>query len=162
MNMIMDTDLGKITISLFPEMAPKAIKRLGEVIELGLMKNITLERLEPGFVIQPLFFDGVNEEIDVMVEPEFLTVAANHEYRFKRGTVAMAGDAEHASGSQFFISLAAAERLNGKFTVIGEVVGGSDVVDTIDALPVVSEIDEASGFTYHRPEKAFVVSVRME
>ncbi len=140
-----------ITIKLWPDLAPVAIARLQEVITMGKFHNIRLESLEPGFVIQPLFFDGKDSEIDVMVEPEFKTNPANHALKFKRGTVAMAGDADHASGCQFFISLNPTERLNGNFTVIGEVMDGFSSVDALDKTPVQTCLDEASGFTYHCP-----------
>lgn len=146
-----------ITMMLWPSLAPIAIKRLQEVIGMGKFISIRLERLEPGFVIQPLFFDGKDPEVDVMVEPEFKTNPENHALRFHRGTVAMAGDKDHASGCQFFISLADTERLNGNFTVIGEVTKGFDTVDLLDQTPVTECLDEASGFTYHCPKEDVII-----
>ena len=40
-----------------------------------------------------------------------------------------------SAGSQFFICVADAPFLNGKYTVFGEVLKGLDVVDKIAALP---------------------------
>lgn len=152
-----------ITIKLWPDLAPIAIHRLREVVAMNKFDGIRMERLEPGFVIQPLFFDGKDPEVDVMVEPEFKTNPQNHALRFKRGTVAMAGDAGHASGCQFFISLSDTERLNGNFTVIGEVVDGFTSVDTLDQTEVRTCLDEASGFTYHCPKDDVIIrSVRIE
>src|SRR6185295_13986055 len=51
---------------------------------------------------------------------------------FKRGVVGMARAASNDSAnSQFFIMFAEGASLNGKYTVIGEVVSGMDVVDKI-------------------------------
>ena len=52
---------------------------------------------------------------------------------FQRGTVGMAREAATTipANSQFFICFADAPQLNGKYTVIGEVVSGMDVVDKI-------------------------------
>ena len=51
---------------------------------------------------------------------------------FKRGTVGMARAQDpNSANSQFFICLADAPFLDGKYTVFGEVVSGMDVVDKI-------------------------------
>lgn len=148
---------GSFSFQLEEEIAPIAIKRLLEVLEMKKFDGKRIERLEPDFVIQPLFFDGVDEEIDVMVEPEFKTNAANHARKFLRGTVAMAGDENHASGCQFFVTLKECERLNGNFTVIGEIVDGWDEIERIESLEVEERVDEPSGFTYHCPKKDQIV-----
>ncbi|MBL4581876.1 MAG: peptidylprolyl isomerase [Gammaproteobacteria bacterium] len=49
----------------------------------------------------------------------------------ERGTVALANSGPDSNGPEFFISLASAERLSGKYTVIGKVVEGQEVIDSI-------------------------------
>ena len=49
----------------------------------------------------------------------------------ERGTVALANSGPDSNGPEFFISLTAAEALTGKYTVIGEVVEGEEVMDKI-------------------------------
>jgi cyclophilin family peptidyl-prolyl cis-trans isomerase len=49
----------------------------------------------------------------------------------ERGTVALANSGPDSNGPEFFISLAAAEWLSGKYTVIGKVVEGQEVMDSI-------------------------------
>ncbi|SFQ18658.1 peptidyl-prolyl cis-trans isomerase-like 3 [Lachnospiraceae bacterium XBB1006] len=148
---------GAFSFTIKEEIAPKAVARMLAMIEMKKYDGKVIERLEPGFVIQPLFQDGVDEEIDVMVEPEYETVPENHAMKFERGTVAMAGDGKKASGSQFFVTLDRQERLDGKFTVIGEIVDGWEEIERLEAVSVVECIDEPSGFVYHKPEIAEVV-----
>jgi peptidylprolyl isomerase len=52
---------------------------------------------------------------------------------FKRGIVGMArkGSSNDSANSQFFIMFADGGFLNGKYTVVGEVVRGMDVVDKL-------------------------------
>jgi peptidylprolyl isomerase len=51
---------------------------------------------------------------------------------FKRGTVGMARSSDpDSANSQFFICFDDSSFLNGKYTVIGEVTSGMDVVDKI-------------------------------
>ena len=49
----------------------------------------------------------------------------------ERGTVALANSGPDSNGSEFFISLTAADWLWGKYTVIGKVVEGQEVMDSI-------------------------------
>ena len=143
---------GSFSFRLMGGIAPIAIKRLLEVIEMKKFDGKVLERLEPGFVIQPPFQDGVDQEIDVMVEPEYRRNPVNHTRNFARGIVAMAGDADHASGCQFFVTLGEHPRLNGNFTIIGVITDGWDEIERLENVEVIECVDEASGFTYHKPK----------
>ncbi|MBE5901360.1 MAG: peptidylprolyl isomerase [Lachnospiraceae bacterium] len=148
---------GSFSFCLDEAIAPKATARMLQMIEKKKYDGKEIERLEPGFVIQPLFQDGVDAEIDVMVEPEYETIPENHAKQFVRGTVAMAGDGKEASGSQFFVTLARHERLDGKFTVIGEITAGWDEIERLETVEVEELIDEPSGFKYHKPVTAEIV-----
>jgi len=68
-------------------------------------------------------------------------VYQNQGYRFTdrfttrpitRGTLALANDGPDRNGPEFFISVTTADWLNGRYTVIGRVVEGMDVVDYIN------------------------------
>src|SRR5436190_23261592 len=51
---------------------------------------------------------------------------------FKRGVVAMARAADpNSANSQFFIMYADGSLLNGKYTIVGDVLSGMEVVDKI-------------------------------
>jgi peptidyl-prolyl cis-trans isomerase A (cyclophilin A) len=52
-----------------------------------------------------------------------------------RGTVALANAGPDSNGPEFFIAVNQAEWLNGRYTVIGRVVEGMDVVDRISQTP---------------------------
>ena len=53
-----------------------------------------------------------------------------------RGVVALANTGPDTNAAEFFISLADADWLTGKHTVIGKVVEGMEVADTIGAIPI--------------------------
>ena len=66
-----------------------------------------------------------------------------------RGTVALANDGPNRNGPEFFIALADAEHLNGRYTVIGQVVEGMEVVDNIGSAEISPEnFDPASPYIY--------------
>lgn len=54
----------------------------------------------------------------------------------ERGTVALANSGPDSNGPEFFISLTTAERLSGKYTVIGKVVEGQEVMDRIGSTAI--------------------------
>src|SRR6185295_1489188 len=55
---------------------------------------------------------------------------------YRQGTVGMARDADPDSGScQFFIALENIPRLDGRYTIFGEVIAGLDVARRIADLP---------------------------
>jgi len=147
-----------IHFELWPEIAPIACGSVMQLAEKKIFDRRAIERLEPGFVLQPLFFDGVDPQIDIMVEPEFKTNPKNAKIVFERGIVAMAGDPENSSGSQYYITLAASERLNGNFTVIGKVIDGWDEIERLEHVEVEEAIEPHSGFVYHRPVKTEMIT----
>lgn len=50
---------------------------------------------------------------------------------------------ENSSGSQYYITLAASERLNGNFTVIGKVIDGWDEIERLEHVEVEEAIEPA-------------------
>ena len=51
-----------------------------------------------------------------------------------RGLLSMASVGKHTGGSQFYISLAENEHMNGRCVVFGRVVEGEDVIETIEKI----------------------------
>jgi len=157
-NMIMEISIrnhGKIQINLFPSLAPLAIRSLLSFIDSHAYDGKAIEKIESDFVIQPIFYDegifaGSNK-------PEFKTIKENHNYQFHYGTVAMAGDNNSSSSSQFFVTLKPKEYLNGNFTVIGEVIDGFEEIERLNHIELIEKIDEATGFKYHQPKNIEIV-----
>lgn len=59
--------------------------------------------------------------------------AAKHD---ERGILAMANKGPATNGSQFYLTFRATPHLDKKHTVFGKLVGGEDVLDALEALPV--------------------------
>jgi cyclophilin family peptidyl-prolyl cis-trans isomerase len=80
------------------------------------------------------------QALETLQELSVKSVYENQGYRYddslesrpiERGTVALANSGPDSNGSEFFISLTAADWLWGKYTVIGKVVEGQEVMDSI-------------------------------
>jgi len=125
---------GTIEIELMPELAPKTVAHVLDLVSRGFYDGTTFHRVIPGFMIQggdpnSLDRDPTNDGrggFAVTLEDEF------GEAPFLRGVVAMANKGrEDSAGSQFFIMLADDHTLDGRYTVIGRVRSGMDVVDGV-------------------------------
>src|SRR6201995_2917422 len=126
---VIDTTKGRIVVKLRPDLAPQHAERIKTLAREGYYNNVPFHRVIDGFMAQTgdgKNFNGTGGSKYPNLKAEFSNVP------FKRGIVGMARSASNDSAnSQFFIMYADGSFLNGKYTVIGEVVSGMDVVDKI-------------------------------
>ncbi|MCF8530884.1 MAG: peptidylprolyl isomerase [Candidatus Nanopelagicales bacterium] len=145
---ILHTNLGDITVNLFPDHAPKTVANFTGLAEgtiewtdprvrakstAPLYKDVVFHRVIPGFMIQggdPLGTGTGGPGYTFQDE-------AHPELTFdKPYLLAMANAGPNTNGSQFFITVAPTTWLNFKHTIFGEVADQSsrDVVDAIAAV----------------------------
>jgi peptidylprolyl isomerase len=126
---VIDTNQGRVVIKLRPDLAPKHAERIKQLARDKYYDNVPFHRVIAGFMAQT--GDGQNRNGTggskyPNLPAEFSNVP------FKRGVVGMARSNDpNSANSQFFIMYADGSFLNGKYTVVGEVVTGMDVVDKI-------------------------------
>jgi peptidylprolyl isomerase len=126
--LILETKNGKITIKLRPDLAPKHVAQIKALVARKFYDGIVFHRVIAGFMAQtgdPTGTGGGGSDLP-NIPAEFTQTP------FKRGTLGMARTNDpNSANSQFFICLADAPFLDGKYTVFGEVTSGMDVVDKI-------------------------------
>ncbi len=138
---VLETSLGEITIALRPDLAPEHVRNFLRLAQVGVYDGTAFHRVVPGFVIQggflPSRLDPLGESQERHVhelQPEFTDTP--HE----KGTVSMArGDDPASATTSFFICTARARALDGEYSVFGSVVGGTEVVEAIEAVPTEGE-----------------------
>ena len=147
-------DYGSVTVELWPETAPLACESVSRAATLGKYDGRRIERLEPGYVLQPLFFDGDDPVLDALLPLEI-----NEQIAFERGVVGMTGVDGKASAGQFFITLGDAKKLNGRFTAIGRVTDGWETIEAIEKTQVAEGQLEEDGevYQYHYPASDIIV-----
>ena len=132
---------GVITLELDQEKAPKSVANFLSYVKKGHYDNTVFHRVIPGFMVQGGGFEpGMTQKpTDATIENEAQNGLKNANY-----TVAMARTNDpHSASSQFFINVADNSSLNHTapsaqgwgYAVFGKVVGGTDVVDKIKAVP---------------------------
>ena len=135
---IIHTKLGDITLKFFPDVAPNHANNFIELAKKGFYNGTIFHRVVPKFVIQGGDPNSKNPDRSKhgMGGPGYSVKAEFSSKPHKRGTLSMARSADpNSAGSQFFVCVADAPFLDGKYTVFGEVVKGMEVVDKIVSLP---------------------------
>ena len=122
------TEKGDIVIDLFADKAPLAVNSFVFLAQTGWFDGITFHRVLPDFVAQTGDPSGTGfgspgyefaNEIDESLKFD------------KPGVVGMANSGADTNGSQFFITFAPVEQLNGGYTIFGEVIEGLDVAQSL-------------------------------
>ncbi len=141
------TSMGNIVCRLLEKDAPKTVENFrglatgtkawtdpesGKVKHSPLYAGTTFHRVIPGFMIQGGDPTGTGYgtpgyKFDNETSPDRTFDHA--------GILAMANSGPNTNGSQFFITVAPEEHLNGNYSIFGEVVSGQDVVDAISQVP---------------------------
>jgi peptidylprolyl isomerase len=137
--LLIDTKHGRIVIKLRDDIAPQHVARMKQLAREKYYDNVPFHRVIEGFMAQTgdgARGDGTGGSKYPNLPAEFSNVP------FKRGTVGMARSNDpNSANSQFFIMFADGSFLNGKYTVVGEVVSDMKVVDKIKRGEPVKDPD---------------------
>ena len=136
-----DTSEGHFTVRLFDNDAPKTVANFVGLAEGALdpatgkagqskrfYDGLTFHRIIDGFMIQ-----GGDPRGDGTGGPGYKfadEISPNAKFT-RAGLLAMANAGPNTNGSQFFITLAPTDWLNGRHTIFGEIVEGMAVVEKI-------------------------------
>ena len=124
----LNTTAGPITIEFFDDDAPKTVENFRKLAADGFYDGLIFHRVIKDFMIQGGCPDGTGTG-----DPGYKFDDEFNDHKVVRGALAMANAGPNTNGSQFFIvTIPAADWLDGKHTVFGEVVEGMDAVDAIE------------------------------
>ncbi|MDO5646707.1 peptidylprolyl isomerase [Paracoccus sp. (in: a-proteobacteria)] len=154
---------GTITLDLLEDVAPNHVARLVELAEAGDYNGVVFHRVIDGFMAQTGDVrhgraDGDTSRAGTGGSDKPNLRAEFSDLPFERGTVGMARSMDpDSANSQFFINFAPAHFLNGEYTVIGQLVDGWDVLDSIKrgdarANGAVRDPDQMLSVTVERAE----------
>jgi peptidylprolyl isomerase len=149
--LVIDSTQGRIVVKLRNDLAPKHVAQIKKLAQDKYYDNVPFHRVITGFMAQT--GDGQNGNGTggskyPNIPAEFSNVP------FSRGIVGMArANDPNSANSQFFIMFADAAFLNGKYTVVGQVQSGMDVVDKL------KKGDPQANGTVAGPDKMVTVRV---
>jgi peptidylprolyl isomerase len=136
--LILETSQGTVVVAMRPELAPRHVARIRQLVREGFYDGVVFHRVIDGFMAQTgdptgtgTGGSGVKLKAEFSGEPHV------------RGTVSMArSQSPDSADSQFFICFEDAPWLNGQYTVWGTVVEGMQNVDKIKRGEPVADPDQ--------------------
>lgn len=123
----LETEKGRIVVRLETLTAPYTVSALAALASQGAYDGVPFHRVVPNFVIQ----GGDVESADGFGGPGFTIPTEISTRSFQRGRLGIASAGPDTEGSQYFIMHAWAPHLDGRYSSLGEVLEGMDVVDAI-------------------------------
>ena len=135
----LETTQGPVVIELRPDLAPKHVERIKQLVGEGFYDGIVFHRVIDGFMAQTSCPHGTgtggsdypNLPAEFNAEPHV------------RGTLSMArAQSPNSANSQFFICFDDARFLDKQYTVWGEVTSGMENVDKIKRGEPVRDPDK--------------------
>lgn len=134
-------DYGKITVELYPDVAPITVSNFVTLAKSGFYDGLTFHRIMEGFMIQGGDPKGNGTGgSDQNIFGEFSENGFENNLSHTRGVISMArnGYDYNSASSQFFIVHEDSVFLDGQYAAFGKVIDGMEVVDKIasDAKPV--------------------------
>ncbi|MFZ5709533.1 MAG: peptidylprolyl isomerase [Pseudomonadota bacterium] len=152
---------GTVVIDLDTQNAPNHVRQIVALAKGGAYDGVVFHRVIDGFMAQTgdvqygkaggdLSQAGMGGSALSNIAAEFSDVP------FERGTVGMARSSDpDSANSQFFIMFAPGDFLNGKYTVVGQVISGMEVVDAIKRGD-----EAANGVVTGEPDRMVKVTVQ--
>ena len=135
---IMETEMGKLIIEFFPDVAPNHVENFVTLSEDGFYTGTIFHRIIEGFMIQggdPKTLDPQYTQDEWGTgDPGYSIDAEFNNIQHKRGIVSMARSSDpNSAGSQFFIVHKDSPFLDGQYTVFGRILTDESFV-TLDKL----------------------------
>lgn len=146
---VVETSKGAFEFETYPNEAPKTVAHILALAKRNFYNGIRVHRVVKGFVVQfgdPQTRDMTRKEMwgrgaGAGSGKPIGVAEMNPKRTHKKGAVAMAhaGDASRAD-SQMYVTLAPQPRLDGDYTVFGQVISGMDVVEKLAELDVIKRV----------------------
>lgn len=134
--LVFETIKGSVRIRMDVLSAPATIAGMDSLIRAKAYYGIPFHRVVSNFVVQ----GGDVETQDGFGGPDYVVPTEVNAEQYKRGKVGIASAGTDTEGSQFFIMHQWAPHLTGRYSIVGEVIEGMNVVDRIVQGDVVQRM----------------------
>ena len=122
--LLMDLEYGEVVIEMRPDLAPRHVARIKQLVRQKFYDDLTFHRVIGGFMAQGGDPNGNGTGgSGTKIPAEF------SDEPHVRGTVSMARSSDpNSADSQFFVVLARSDSLDGQYTVWGKVTKGMEFI----------------------------------
>ena len=137
---VIKTSEGDMVLQFWTDAAPNTIENFKKLARKGFYDGTIFHRIIKEFMIQggdPNSKDPAKEDSYGEGGPDHNIKAEFNDHPHERGVISMArGPDPDSAGSQFFICLAPAHRLDHQYTTFGKLIKGDNVLEKIGDTPV--------------------------
>jgi cyclophilin family peptidyl-prolyl cis-trans isomerase len=152
---VLHTVAGDLALECYPNAAPETVEQFLRLVRAGIYDTTAFARIQPGFIaqvssaqdrLQPLTADQATLLHRLPLEASGL--------KHVRGVLSLAHpDGDLGGGeSSFCIMLGPAPQLDGRYTIFGQVAGGSDVLAAMLQVPRSNQMVPSVRLTIDRAE----------
>src|SRR5262245_53261537 len=127
---VLETNKGTMKVKLLPDVAPMHVSSTIYLTRLGFYDGVVFHRVIPGFMAQGGDPTGTGTGGPGYKYDGEFSDAVKHD---KPGILSMANAGPGTDGSQFFLTFVPTPHLNGRHSIFGEVVDGTDVLKKLEA-----------------------------
>jgi len=120
--------MGEVTFELYWSHAPNTCRNFAELARRGYYNNCPFHRIITDFMIQGGDPTGTGRGGASIYGRQFADELENDLKHTGAGVLSMANSGPDSNGSQFFITLAPTQWLDGKHSIFGRVHSGMQVV----------------------------------
>ncbi len=130
------TNKGKFTVELYKNESPGSVVNFVKLIDKKFFEGKKFHRVVPNFVVQTggTRGDGYGS-LNYTIRSELTQIEYN-----SAGMVGMASAGKDTESTQWFVTLAPAPHLDGRYTVFGKVIEGENVLDKIEIGDIIEEV----------------------
>jgi len=121
-----ETEKGNLVIELFASDVPNTVNNFVFLALEGFYDGSTFHRVMPGFMAQGGDPTGTGRG-----NPGYRFSDEFTEHTHVAGTLSMANSGANTNGCQFFITYEPQHGLDGKHTVFGQIIEGTDVLESL-------------------------------
>ncbi|MBN9663725.1 MAG: peptidylprolyl isomerase [Acidobacteria bacterium] len=143
----MKTTLGTMKLKLEPDWAPNHVRNFLKLVDTGWYNGTAFHRVIKGFVAQGGMGDKREPSPTHPADRWVRTVKGEFrpDLKHERGILSMArSDDPDSASTSFFLMLAPAPHLDGKYTIFGRVVEGLEVLDAFEKEELEGETPKRS------------------
>ncbi|XP_071509068.1 peptidyl-prolyl cis-trans isomerase-like 1 [Diadema setosum] len=138
-NVCLETSMGKITVELYWKQAPKTCHNFAELARRGYYNGVKFHRIIKDFMVQGGDPTGTGRGGNSIWGKPFQDEVTLELKHTGAGILSMANSGPNSNGSQFFLTLAPTQWLDGKHTIFGRVSAGISVLKRMGMVQTGSD-----------------------
>ncbi|XP_071961418.1 peptidyl-prolyl cis-trans isomerase-like 1 [Antedon mediterranea] len=138
-SVVVETSMGTLVVELYWKHAPNTCRNFSELSRKGYYNGITFHRIIQNFMIQGGDPTGTGRGGSSIYGQHFQDEIHQDLKHTGAGILSMANSGPNTNGSQFFITLAPTQWLDGKHTIFGRLSSGISVLNRMGMVETDSD-----------------------